>query len=188
MPVTCQPRPLPSRLTNQGLPLPIGLCDLVGAAHLAERHAADDEDDDAGPGAVLSRRLVLVPVAVASAGRTQWTGRHRDVTIAQSHSLGPPLSFPTLNQVGYEILHGQQNKRAAVVNCSSCGEKFSKRASRGSQSCHIHLDKGYKVIDVTFIFTYCNWIEEYDVIHCNVCFSNSLTQISIRLALYKKAR
>lgn len=64
---TCRPRPLHSLLTNQGLPLPIGLCDLIGAAHLAERHAADDEDDDAGPGAVLPGRLVLVPVAVASA-------------------------------------------------------------------------------------------------------------------------
>lgn len=74
---TCRPRPLHSLLTNQGLPLPIGLCDLIGAAHLAERHAADDEDDDAGPGAVLPGRLVLVPVAVASAAGTQWTGRHK---------------------------------------------------------------------------------------------------------------
>lgn len=31
-------------LTNDGLPLPIGLCDLIGAAHLAEGDPADDED------------------------------------------------------------------------------------------------------------------------------------------------
>lgn len=53
-------------LTNDGLPLPIGLCDLIGAAHLAKGHAADDEDNDPRPSAVLSRCLVLVPVAIPS--------------------------------------------------------------------------------------------------------------------------
>lgn len=59
-------RLLDALLTDDGLPLPIGLRDLIGAAHLAKGHAADDEDYDARPGAVLSRRLVLVPVAIPS--------------------------------------------------------------------------------------------------------------------------
>ena len=58
-------------LTNDGLPLPIGLCDLIGAAHLAEGRAADDEDHDTWAGAVLSRCLVLVPVAVSGTVRAE---------------------------------------------------------------------------------------------------------------------
>ena len=56
--------PPAGRLTDDGLPLAVGLRDLVGAAHLAERHAADDEHHDAWPGAVLPGGLVLVPVTV----------------------------------------------------------------------------------------------------------------------------
>lgn len=58
-------------LTNDGLPLPIGLCDLIGAAHLTEGHTADDEDHDTWPGAVLSRCLILVPVAIPSTARAE---------------------------------------------------------------------------------------------------------------------
>lgn len=65
----CSVAPLVALLTNDGFPLPIGLCDLIGAAHLAEGHAADDEDHDTRSGAVLSRCLILVPVAVPSTGR-----------------------------------------------------------------------------------------------------------------------
>lgn len=53
-------------LTNDGLPLPIGLCDLIGTAHLAKGHTADNEDEDAWPSAVLSRSLILVPVSIPS--------------------------------------------------------------------------------------------------------------------------
>lgn len=53
-------------LTNDGFPLPIGLCDLISAAHLAEGRAADDEDHDTRASAILSWSLVLVPVAVPS--------------------------------------------------------------------------------------------------------------------------
>lgn len=77
-------------LTNDGLPLPIGLCDLIGAAHLAEGHAANDEDYDTRPGAVLSRCLVLVPVAVPStAGAGRKTGSRYYSFIARPF---PPLS------------------------------------------------------------------------------------------------
>lgn len=55
-------------LTYQHLPLAVGLGHLVGAAHLAQTHASQDEDDEAGAAAVLPRRLVLVPVPVAGAG------------------------------------------------------------------------------------------------------------------------
>lgn len=58
--------PSATLLTNDGFPLPIGLCDLIGTAHFAERHAADDEYHDTWPSAVLSGCLVLVPVAVPS--------------------------------------------------------------------------------------------------------------------------
>lgn len=61
--------PLVTLLTDDGFPLPIGLCDLIGAAHLAEGHATDDEDHDTWSGAVLSGCLILVPVAVPSASR-----------------------------------------------------------------------------------------------------------------------
>lgn len=54
-------------LTDHSLPLPVGLCDFVGAAHLAEGHASDDEDHQSGTGAVLSGCLVLVPVSISSA-------------------------------------------------------------------------------------------------------------------------
>lgn len=119
---TRRPRPLHSLLTNQGLPLPIGLCDLIGAAHLAERNAADDEDDDAGPGAVLSGRLVLVPVAVASAAGTQRTGRHNQVTVSVRHQApSPPSSHlpdhgATLNTACSQILYSQQ------LECVSFGQ------------------------------------------------------------------
>ena len=63
--------PLVALLTNDGLPLPIGLCDLIGAAHLAEGHATDDEDHDTWSSAVLSRCLILVPVAVPSTARAE---------------------------------------------------------------------------------------------------------------------
>lgn len=65
------PRPLfpMSPLTNESLPLPVGLCDLVGAAHLAVRQSADDEDHDAGTSAHFARALVLVPVAIAGTAR-----------------------------------------------------------------------------------------------------------------------
>lgn len=56
-------------LTDDGLPFAVGLCDLIGAAHLAERHSTDDEDDDTWPSAVLSRGLILVPVAIPSTAR-----------------------------------------------------------------------------------------------------------------------
>lgn len=56
-------------LTDDGLPFSVGLCDLIGATHLAERHATDDEDNDTWPGAILSRGLILVPVAVSSTAR-----------------------------------------------------------------------------------------------------------------------
>lgn len=65
----CSAVPLVSLLTNDGFPLPIGLCDLIGAAHLAEGHAADDEDHDTWSSAVLSRCLILVPVAIPSTAR-----------------------------------------------------------------------------------------------------------------------
>lgn len=61
--------PLVALLTNDGFPLPIGLCDLIGAAHLAEGHPADNEDHDTWPGAVLSRCLIFVPVAIPSTVR-----------------------------------------------------------------------------------------------------------------------
>ena len=57
------------RLTNDGLPLPVGLRDLVGRAHLAEGRASDDEDHDARPGAVLAWGLVLVPLAITGTVR-----------------------------------------------------------------------------------------------------------------------
>lgn len=56
-------------LTDDGLPFAVGLCDLIGAAHLAERHSTNDEDEDAWPSAVFSRGLILVPVAVPGAAR-----------------------------------------------------------------------------------------------------------------------
>lgn len=61
-----QQRPLVDLLTNDGLPLAIGLRDLVGTAHLAKGHAADNEDEDAWPSAVLSGSLILVPVSIPS--------------------------------------------------------------------------------------------------------------------------
>lgn len=86
--------PLVALLTNDGLPLPIGLCDLIGAAHLAEGHAADDEDYDTRSGAVLSRCLVLVPVAVPStAGAERKTGSPYYSFIARPF---PPFRHPSL--------------------------------------------------------------------------------------------
>lgn len=58
--------PSATRLTNDGFPLPVGLRDLIGAAHFAEGNAANDEDHDTWPSAVLSGRLVLVPVTIPS--------------------------------------------------------------------------------------------------------------------------
>lgn len=60
------PFPPIALLTNDCFPLPVGLRDFVGAAHLAEGHTADDEDHHTRPGAVLSGCLVLVPVAITS--------------------------------------------------------------------------------------------------------------------------
>lgn len=57
------------RLTNDGLPLPVGLRDLVGRAHLAEGRASNDEDHDAWPSAVLAWGLILVPVAITGTAR-----------------------------------------------------------------------------------------------------------------------
>ena len=57
---------LSSELTDQGLPLAIGLGDLVHTAHLAVRHPPDDEDNDPGPRLHLSGASVLVPVTIAS--------------------------------------------------------------------------------------------------------------------------
>lgn len=61
--------PLVSLLTDDGFPLPIGLCDLIGTAHLTEGHAADYEDHDPWSSAVLSGCLILVPVAIPSTNR-----------------------------------------------------------------------------------------------------------------------
>ena len=58
-------------LTNDGFPLPIGLCDFIGAAHLAEGHSTNDEDHDPWSGAVLARCLVLMPVSVSSTVRKE---------------------------------------------------------------------------------------------------------------------
>ncbi len=60
-------------LTSDGLPLPIGLCDLIGAAHLAEGHATNDENYDTWSSAILPRCLILVPVAVPSTARVERT-------------------------------------------------------------------------------------------------------------------
>ena len=56
------------RFTDEDFPVLVGGGDLVGAAHLRVRHAADDEDDEARSAALVARTLVtvLVPVAVAS--------------------------------------------------------------------------------------------------------------------------
>lgn len=67
-------------LTDDGFPFPIGLCDLIGAAHFTEGHAANDEDHDTRAGAVLSRCLVLVPVAVPSAAGAQRSKRDHVIT------------------------------------------------------------------------------------------------------------
>ena len=57
-----------SELTDQGLPLAIGLGDLIHAAHLAIRHPSDNEDDDPRPRLNLCGASVLVPVTIASTG------------------------------------------------------------------------------------------------------------------------
>lgn len=60
-----------SLLTNDGLPFSIGLCDLIGTAHLTEGHATDDEDHDSWTCAVLSRCFILVPLSVPSAATAE---------------------------------------------------------------------------------------------------------------------
>lgn len=59
--------PSSTELTNQCLPLPIGLGDLIHAAHLTVCHAPNDENNDPGPCLYLGGAPVLVPVAIASA-------------------------------------------------------------------------------------------------------------------------
>lgn len=62
------PSPWETRpLTYQHFPLAVGLGHLVGAAHLAQAHASQDENDEAGTTAVLARGLVLMPVPIAGA-------------------------------------------------------------------------------------------------------------------------
>ena len=80
--------PLVALLTNDGFPFPIGLCDLIGAAHLTEGHAADDEDHDTWTGAILSRGLILVPVAVPSTARAE-RKQDRIVTDWRANSFLP---------------------------------------------------------------------------------------------------
>lgn len=55
-----------TELTDQGLPLAIGLGDLIHAAHLAVRHPTYDKDNDPGPRLHLCGAPVLVPVTIAS--------------------------------------------------------------------------------------------------------------------------
>lgn len=56
-------------LTDDGLPFAVRLCDLISTAHLAERRSTNDEDNDTWPSAVLSRGLILVPVAIPGTAR-----------------------------------------------------------------------------------------------------------------------
>lgn len=62
-----------SQLTNQGLPLAIGLGDLIHTTHLAVCNSSDNEDDDPGPCLYLCGASVLVPVTIASTG---WWGKN----------------------------------------------------------------------------------------------------------------
>ena len=55
-----------SELTDQRLPLAIGLGDLIPAAHLAVRHPTDNKYDDPWPRLHLCGAPVLVPVTIAS--------------------------------------------------------------------------------------------------------------------------
>lgn len=72
------------RLTYQHFPLAVGLGHLVGTAHLAQAHASQDEDDEAGTTAVLPWGLVLVPVPIAGAEGAG--GRERLITLICTHS------------------------------------------------------------------------------------------------------
>lgn len=77
------PPVLSALLTNDGFPFPIGLCDLIGAAHLTEGHASDDKDHDTWTGAVLSRCLILVPVAIPGTARAErWAWSHYMTSLA----------------------------------------------------------------------------------------------------------
>lgn len=100
-------------LTNDGLPFPIGLRNLIGAAHLAEGHAADDEDYDTRPGAILSRRLILVPVAVPSTVRAERNKGHvvialHIVPVSSLHSFYfQPFWF--IHSTMWIMLYGQKH-------------------------------------------------------------------------------
>lgn len=67
-----------SELTDQGLPLAVGLGNLIHTAHLTERHPADNKDDDPGPSLYLCGAPVLVPVTVASTARCE-TGKEINI-------------------------------------------------------------------------------------------------------------
>lgn len=76
-------------LTNQGLPLAIGLGDLIDTAHLTVRHPSNYKDNDPGPRLDLGGAPVLVPVAIASTAT--WGNRDRNDynTLAGKHSCDP---------------------------------------------------------------------------------------------------
>lgn len=58
-------------LTDDSLPLAVGLSDLVHAAHLAVSYSTNDEDNDPGARLHLRGSPVLVPVTIASTARWQ---------------------------------------------------------------------------------------------------------------------
>ncbi len=129
-------------LTNDGLPLPIGLCDLIGTAHLAEGHAADDEDHDTWPSAVLSRCLILVPVAVPStAGAERKSGSHYNFIARCFPSLGILIFFFTsslttifcelrMNSKIWTMFHGHKDVNVLFIQ----GHNFSGRRRSFSKS------------------------------------------------------
>ena len=53
------------RLTNEDLPVLHGRGHLVGTSHLRVRHAAHDEDEEAGTALVARLTAVLVPLTIA---------------------------------------------------------------------------------------------------------------------------
>ena len=54
-----------SRLTNKNLPVLVGFSDFVSAAHLRERHATHDEDDETRSARLVAHALVAVTMPVA---------------------------------------------------------------------------------------------------------------------------
>lgn len=137
-----------NQLTNQSLPLAIGLGDLIHAAHLTVCHASNDEDDYPGPCLHLCGAPVLVPVTIAS---TVWW-------VTDKHLCQSPESFTLWNN--------DSGNQLLILYHLKCVFSYTPWWSTGFGRC-LSLGNIRVLLGIKFVFNCILWEDMQVATICN---------------------